>query len=212
MRGSKAGLLAGIALAGGFSLVGATQTWLTITFVEGAAAFGWLEVSGQQLNQSLSPIAIAALAAALALTIAGKVFRRVLGVLVALLGGGILAIALVVFADSKSAAASRIAEATGLAGANQLDLVTEVVSSPYILLTAGAGVALVLLGFLVLLLGPGWRKAGRKYEAEVGRPQREVQAGNDEPDRIADWESMNDGVDPSDDDPHQDSHGTADSR
>ena len=84
---SKLLLLAGIALAGGVALYSAPQVWVSLSLAEGAAAFSQLEVTGQQVNQSLSPVAIAALASALALTIAGKAFRRVLGVLVLLLGG-----------------------------------------------------------------------------------------------------------------------------
>lgn len=190
---SKLWLLIGIALAGAVALYSATQVWVTLTLAEGAAASSWLEATGQQVNQSLSPVAIAALAAALALTIAGRVFTRVLGVLVLLLGAGIAAIAVSVLRDPGAAVAGRLAEATGLEGSAQAGLVHATMASPLVTVTLAAGALLVVLGALVLLFGGRWKAAGRKYEAESTR----TRAASDEPDRISDWEALNDGEDPS---------------
>lgn len=191
---SKLWLLLGIAVAGAFALFGATQVWVTLKLAAGAAASETLEVTGQQLNQSLSPIALAALAAALALTIAGRVFRRGLGVLVLLLGVGIAAIAVNVMADPNSAVASRLGEVTGLEGSVQAGLVVATTLSSLTYVTLAAGAALVVFGVMVLLLGGRWRAAGRKYDTDALRAL-EV---SDEPDRISDWEALNDGQDPSD--------------
>jgi uncharacterized membrane protein (TIGR02234 family) len=198
---SKLWLLAAIALGGGLALYGATQTWVTLSLTEGAAAFGWLSITGQELNQSLSPIALAALAAALALTIAGAVFRRLLGALVVLLGVGIISIAATVLGDPVSAGLSRLDEATGLTGGAQLDLVTGSESSLFIVWTLASGAILAVCGVLVLVFGGRWKAAGRKYDSSAasavvggGTPSHVT----DEPDRISDWESLNDGVDPSD--------------
>lgn len=195
---SKLVLLAVIAAAAAVALYGATQHWVTLSLEPGAAAFEQLEVTGHEINQSLSPIAIAALAAALALTIAGKIFRRILGALVLLLGAGIVAIAASAFADSQAAAARKLAEATGLSGGAEAGLVTATDASPFIVLTLCAGLALCLFGALVLIVGGRWKQGGRKYESEATQRQPNE---NEEPDRISDWEAMNDGVDPSDDDP-----------
>ena len=192
---SKLWLLAGIALAGALALYGATQVWVALSLASGAAASERLEVTGQQLNQSLSPIAIAALASALALTIAGPAFRRLLGALVVLLGAGISAIAISVLRDPQSAATGRLAEATGLAGSAQADLVTAVDVSLFAVSTLAAGLALAVLGLLVLLLAGRWRSAGRKYDTDAARSS----SSGGEPDRISDWEAMNDGQDPSGD-------------
>ncbi len=191
---SKLWLLTGIALAGALALFGATQVWVTLSLAAGAAASETLAVTGQQLNQSLSPVALAALAAAIALTIAGKAFRRVLGVLVLLLGAGITVIAINVLSDPSAAVASRLAEVTGLEGAVQADLVTATTVSPLVFVTLAAGVLLALLGLPVLWLGGRWKSAGRKYEADAQRGQPQ----SNEPDRISDWEAQNEGYDPSD--------------
>lgn len=209
---SKTVSIAGVALAGALALYGATQIWLTVELTAGAAAFTQIEITGQQLNQSLSPIALAALAAALALTIAGKVFRSILGAVVLLLGTGIIAIAIAVMAEPGASASGRISEATGIAGAQQLQLIAEVHTSFVVWVTAIAGALLVLFGLFVLIASGRWKQAGRKYDAAASGESRKV--GNEmtaEPDRISDWESMNDGVDPSDD-PREDSSGMPGSR
>ncbi len=194
---SKLGLLAGIALGAVLAVIGATQTWVTLTLREGAAAVDQLVVTGHDLNASLSPLAIAVLAAALALTIAGRVFRWVLGALVALLGAGIVAVSYGVLAQPVTAASGRIAEITAISGDAQLDLITasEVTSWPWV--TVAAGAALVLLGVLVLVLGGRWRRAGRKYESGAARTA--AARGNEEHDRISDWEMLSGGEDPSED-------------
>lgn len=192
---SKLPLLGAVALSGGLALVAATQPWATIVLVEGAAAAGALQVSGQDLNASLSPVAIAALAAALALTIAGKIFRRVLGILVAALGAGAIAVAVGVLADPVGAAAGRIAEITAISGADQLALVQSSALSVWPLVTAIAGGALIVFGLLVVILSGRWGTAGRKYESRTDVDVAELAAT--EPDRISDWERQSDGEDPS---------------
>ncbi|GEM_PF-2048439 len=195
MRSSKLWLLAVIALASALALYGATQVWVTLRLADGAAAVDSISVTGQQLNQSLSPVAIAALAAALALTIAGRVLRHLLGALVALLGAGIVAITATVLSDPLAASSGRVAEVTGLAGSSNQALVTGTSIESFVPMTLAAGAALVLLGLLVTVLSGRWKVAGRKYEAA---PKTRATAGSDaEPDRISDWESMNEGEDPS---------------
>ncbi len=188
---SKLPLLGAVALSGGVALVAATQPWVTLVLVEGAAAAGALQASGQDLNASLSPVAIAALA----LTIAGKIFRRVLGVLIAALGAGAIAVAVGVLADPVGAAAGRIAEITAISGADQQDLVQSSALSVWPLVTAVAGGALVVFGLLVVIVSGGWGAAGRKYESRTDAELPERAAA--EPDRISDWERQSDGEDPS---------------
>ena len=190
---SKLWLLLGVAVAGGLALYAATQIWVTVSLAVGAAAADSLVVTGQQVNQSLSPVAIAALASALVLTIAGKVFRRVLGVLIMLLGAGIAAIAWSVLQAPESSIAGPLAEVSGIAGSAQGGLVTGVSLSFLVTLTLIAGALLVLLGVLVVILSGRWKAAGRKYEAEAAPQKRQDQ----EPDRISDWEAQNSGDDPS---------------
>lgn len=191
---SKLWLLLATAVCAATALFASAQPWVTVELAEGAAAFSELSFTGQQLHPAVSPVAIAVFAAVLALTIAGRVFRRVLGVLIAGLGFALSASAFGIFSDPTVAALSRLAEATGISGDAQGDMITGVTSSPMIMVTIIAGVCVGVVGLLITVMSGAWKSAGRKYDAGT-RAQRLV---SDEPDRISDWESQNDGVDPSD--------------
>lgn len=210
---SKFWLIAGIVLVAASALFGATQTWVVLDLAEGAAVVARLEATGQQLNASLSSIALAALAGAVALTIAGRGFRRVLGGLIVLFGAGIVAIAIAVLNDPEGAASGRLAEVSGIAGHAQLDLVTAIGTTPYIAFALSAGLLLALLGVLVLVLGGRWKTAGRKYSAHAEQKADSSDSGasgaggaegaggaaraEDEPDRFSDWDRLSEGEDPS---------------
>lgn len=194
---SKAISITVIVLAAAVALAAATQSWLEIGLVEGAAAVSHLSVTGQKLNPSLSPVALAVLAAALVLTIAGPVFRRVLGGLLVLLGAGVAALGFLALTDPHEEPNAAVAEVTGIAGAAQQALIrsAEITAWPAVVAVAGAVVAVA--GVAVLLLGGGWRTGGRKYEAQTARYAGAAGATDGgEPDRIAEWDALSDGDDP----------------
>lgn len=207
--GSKGTLLALIAVAGGLALVSATQMWVVIALVDGAAATSSLQISGQQLNPSISPVAIAALASVLALTIAGRKFRYVLGALVALLGAGIATLGVIALLDPRTESEWSIGEATGIIGDSQYELIRAVSVTAWPSVAIMAGAVLVLAGICVVLLGGRWAAGGRKYEATTA-PDAESRALQEpgktsdtsraaEPtdrDRISDWDTMTNGADP----------------
>lgn len=194
---SKLWLILGIALAAIGALAAATQPWVVVHLAEGAAVVSRLEVTGQQLNASLSSIAIAALAAALVLSIAGTIFRRVLAVLVVLFGAGIVAISIAVVNDPLASAGGRIAEATGLAGSAQISVVASSETSVFIVVTIVCAAALMLFGVLVLVLGGRWKAAGRKYSARTEGTRSSGEGDGADPDRFSDWDAQNEGRDPS---------------
>lgn len=203
---SKGILLSGVALAGAAGLLAATQPWVTLTLAPGAAAFSSLELSGQQVNASLTPLAVAALAAALALTIAGPILRRLLGVIVALLGIGIVAITLTAFSDWYSAVAGRLAEATGLSGDVQSELVTHFATTPYVVVAIAAGVVLGIAGLAITLMSGAWRSGGRKYQkSSDGSPSSRVASEDGNHDRISEWDELSVGHDPTRDEPGEES-------
>lgn len=191
---SKLWLILGVAVAAIGALATATQPWVVIFLTPGSAASERLQASGQQLNASLSSIALAALAAALALSIAGPVFRRVLAVLITLFGIGVTAIAGGVQSDPLAAARGRVTEATGLSGASLADTVVSVEMSVFIVLTMVCGVGLAALGLAILALAGKWKRAGRKYTRSTAATDR---SPHDAPDRFSDWDAQNDGKDPS---------------
>lgn len=199
MKRARLLLIAGLGLIGALALLSATQPWASFKLQLGAAAQDHLAVTGQEFNQSLSPLALAVLAGALALTIAGKVFRRVLGVVLALLGAGVSAVAITVLVDPSAAALARVTKLTGLAGGSAHDAIAGTSLTAWPVVTAVLGVVVALLGIVVLVVSGRWATAGRKYETSAKRVE------SDEPDRIADWDALSDGDDPSDSETDEDS-------
>lgn len=177
-----------IALAGAIALGAGSQPWVRFTLEGGVDELP----TGHDLNAALSPVAIAIVAAALALSIAGPVFRRVLGGLVAGLGAGIVALGVTVTADPAAAIAARVTELTGLAGHAGLASVASYSLLPWPWVTIVAGVIATLAGLAVIFTSGRWATAGRKYEAS---PAKDPAAKRD---RISDWESLSNGDDPTD--------------
>ena len=180
--------LLGTVVAGGVGLLAGSQTWISFML---DSEHTIETVTGHDVNAALSPIAIAMIASALALSIAGPVFRRVLGVLVMLLGIGFTALSIGVFIDPKASIAGRVTEITGLVGERALESVTWLETSPWTFVSVAAGGLAAVLGVIVLATAGKWKTGGRKYEAAASS-----QAGVT--DRISDWESLSDGNDPTD--------------
>ncbi len=188
--------LIGIALAGAVALIAGAQTWVSF-MVEGVESLE--AVSGHELNAALSPVALATVAAALALTIAGRVFRRVLGLLVALLGAGLTVLTWSVLVDPLRAITGKVAELTGITGSAAVSgvAVTGLQVSPWAYAGLVAGVFAALLGVCVLFLSGKWGAAGRKYEVDSAPVAAVPQAARgDAPDRISDWDALTGGEDP----------------
>lgn len=179
-----------IAIAGAVALGAGSQAWITFS-LDGSVTE---QTTGHDLNAALSPIAIAIVAAALALSIAGPVFRRVLGVLVAALGGGVTALAATVVANPEAALTAKVTELTGLAGHAGFAAVSSETLTVWSWVTLVAGVIAALTGLYVVVASGRWGAAGRKYEAASAKdPARSH-------DRISDWDSLSDGDDPTADD------------
>ena len=204
---SKKLVVTGTLLVAAVALIAATQVWLSIELSEGVSAQGTLTVTGQQLSPPLAPMALALAALALALTIAGRIFRFVLGALGVVLGGGIVALTLGVLQAPLDAAAGKVTELTGIGGSDATGIAVVASSqvSVWAAITATAGCIAALLGIAVLVWGSRWRAAGRKYEtaatASGPRPAGDDPAGQaaqtPEHDRISDWDALSDGADPS---------------
>ncbi|QIK64489.1 Trp biosynthesis-associated membrane protein [Leucobacter viscericola] len=182
-------ILLGIAATGAASLLAGSQTWVSF-MLEGVHKVE--TVPGQDINPALTPLALALVAAALALTIAGTVFRRVLGVLVALLGAGSAALTWSALASPLSAISGKVTELTGITGSASASAIVWSEVSPWGYVTLVLGIVAALLGIAVVVWGGRWGTAGRKYDAERKRQDPKSEG----PDRISDWDSLSEGDDP----------------
>lgn len=194
---TKFPLIAVLVLAVAGTLAAATQVWVALELREDAAAFAHFAVTGQQLNSSLSPVALAGLAAGLALTIAGRVFRFVLGAVVVLLGVAISAMSVGVLGNPVAVTSARLAEVTGLTGHAQDALVLHASVSAWPTVSLILGVLTALSGAAVLLLAGRWREGGRKYRSASDGGAQGRTAGIEGVDRISEWDTQTSGEDPS---------------
>lgn len=183
--------ISAIALVGALGLLAGSQSWVSF-MVDGTHSVE--TVAGHEVNAAVSPISIAIVAAALALTIAGPVFRRALGVLVALLGAGLTALTISVLAAPLTAITGTITSLTGISGEATTDLVVWSRLSAWIWVCVVAGVLAAILGLVVAVFSGTWAAGGRKYDAAP----RPADVSTNTPDRISDWDALSGGDDPSD--------------
>lgn len=192
---SKVLLLAVLALSGLLALLIGMQAWIDVAFLPGVATVEQLTVTGQQASGTLTLVALAVLASVLVLTIAGLIFRRVLGVLIVLLGSGLVVIGIRALQVPAESARAQIEAVSGIGGAGQSELISAITVSAWPIVAAALGVVIALAGVCIVAVSGGWKSGGQKYEAS-GTGTTPKKNSDAEPDRISDWESLSDGDDP----------------
>ncbi|WP_353827646.1 Trp biosynthesis-associated membrane protein [Agromyces sp. SYSU T0242] len=201
----KLAAILAILLGSGLALLAWSQAWYAVALVPGSAASGSgsLEVSGQAASPALSALALAGLALAGALTIAGPVIRIVLGVLAAVLGGCIVLAASISLADPVAAVSGAVADATGVAGAaSTAELVDDLASSGWPVVALIGGVLVALAGVGVITTAGAW-PTSRRYGGGV-RMQPDDRGASAPSDRaVDDWDDLTRGDDPTDDHPQR---------
>lgn len=188
-RGRSIAVLAALAGAA-LSLIGSTQTWLTVSVAETT-----LPVAGAEAVSVLQPLSLAALALSLVLAIVGPVVRYVLAVAAIAVGGAIAWLSAALVATPRATAASTVVtEHTGIAGESAIeDLVQGMALTPWPTVTIIAGALIALAGGWTLLTAHTWRRAGRRYEKGATR----TATADDAPlDAIDSWDDLSRGDDP----------------
>lgn len=179
-------ILIGVALSA-LTLLAWTQLWFAVTLDSG----GELSVSGDIAAPALTALALAGLALAGALAIAGVVFRVILGALQISIGALIVASAALALADPVGASARAITAATGVAGSESvLQLVSRTSSTPWPIVTLLVGILMALLGVSIIAAAKRWPASSRRYQAVSGQ---EVEG---EHSAAGDWDALSDGRDP----------------
>jgi uncharacterized membrane protein (TIGR02234 family) len=191
-------LVVAVILASGVALLAWTQVWATVRLSAGGTTAQVLDVTGTIAAPGLTALALAGLALAGALTIAGTVIRIVLGVLEMLLGVSvILSAALAVF-DPIGASAAAVTTATGIAGADSTRAAisaAELTFWPFLALAAG--VLMFVIGLAVCVTARRWPGPTSRYEATRFAPVQDAATGQTRPrDAVDDWDGLTRGDDP----------------
>ena len=178
-------VLAVLAL-GGLVVLCSTQVFSTVTPVDAKP----VPVSGQGVAPALAPLGIVLLALAAALTIAGRVARILLGLVLVLLGALIVLLTLPNALDPAAGTRGAVSGATGVVG----HVVAVAVGTPWPLIAAVAGVLAALAGAVVLVRSPGWPSGGGRYRQAGPAERRRT-------DPVDEWDALTAGADPTGADP-----------
>jgi hypothetical protein len=175
-----------IGLVAVLSLLTTTQTWWTLHLATSS-----LPIGGTVAGPALAALALCALVLAAALSLAGPVFRLVLGLLQLLLAATIVLTTVLSLARPDQPSESAVQTATGIAGSTSIDhLITSVALTPWGFVAAALGVVAFLLGIWLLVTVRFWPTPSRKYQAVRFQPA-------DGPrDAVVDWDSLSEGTDP----------------
>lgn len=165
-----------------------SQTWFLLR-LSGAE----YTVGGDIAGGALLPIALASLTLVLALALAGPVFRVILGVLDALLGVCVVAVAVWSLSDPVRASLPVLVDATGLTGDEQafLDEIASTVTTAWPYVGLAAGILMIVTGLAIAVTSRAWPVSGAKYS----RTRAETADGT----AIHDWDALSEGDDPTDD-------------
>jgi uncharacterized membrane protein (TIGR02234 family) len=179
--------LVAIALLAALIFADWSQTWFTLSVLGKP-----FPVSGQVAGSALSALALASLALIAALAIAGRFFRVVLGILLALLGVCVIAVSAFAIGNPVVAATSAITKATGVAGAQSVaKLVTATSMTAWPVVAIVLGVLLTLLGLAIAPTARSWPDSGRKYSrSRLTVPDADTQ------DPVQEWDALSEGDDP----------------
>lgn len=192
--------------ASALALLAWTQVWITAGAPQPGTAPKTLEVTGSTAAPGLTALALAGVALAGALTIAGPVIRVVLGLLEILLGFSVGLAAALALGDPAGASAALITAATGIAGTESVtDGVVASVSAPWPYVALVAGVAMAAAGLAILVTARRWPGPGTRYQAvrfeaaDAAAPAGHAvadRAGDPSSDAVDDWDGLTRGEDP----------------
>lgn len=164
-----------------------SQTWFTMTVQQKPFV-----VAGSVAGSALAPVALTALALVAALAIAGRFFRVVLAVLLALLGVCVVVVSAFAIAHPVVSATAAITKATGVAGSSSVaGLVTAISMTAWPIVAIVIGGLIILLGLAIAPTAGSWPESGRKYSRSKLLP-----ANPDERDPVREWDALSDGDDP----------------
>jgi hypothetical protein len=175
-----------IGVVAGLTLVTTTQTWWTLHLATRS-----LPIAGTVAGPALAALALCALVLAAALSLAGPVFRFVLGLLQLLLAFTIVFTTVLSLVRPDQPSESAVQSATGIAGSTSIDhLIKSVALTPWGFIAVALGIIAFVLGIWLLITFRSWPVASRKYQAV------RFQSADGPRDAVVDWDALSDGTDP----------------
>lgn len=186
------GALVGVAVGGLLILLASGRVWSTATVKVPGASTTSVSVTGHAVEPSLPAIAVALLALAVAVIAASGVVRRLVGALVALLGGIATGAAI---AGRNAVSSALTAHEIGDAG-----IPVHGSADGWWVVAAVGGLIAVLVGLAVALRSGQLAEMGRKYEAPQTKPATPTAADPADTPASADahsaWDALDRGEDP----------------
>ncbi|WP_104166319.1 Trp biosynthesis-associated membrane protein [Cryobacterium sp. N22] len=197
-RRFKPTLILAVIAASGLALLAWTQVWATVRLAADGTTQQVLDVTGSTAAPGLTALALAGLALAGALTIAGVVIRFILGLLEALLGISVILSAALALADPIGASAAAVTAATGIAGADSTrSAVSSAALTFWPFLALAAGILMLLVGLAVCVTARRWPGPTTRYESTRLEPVTDSATGQTRPrDAVDDWDGLTRGDDP----------------
>jgi uncharacterized membrane protein (TIGR02234 family) len=191
-------LILAVIAASGLALLAWTQVWATLWIALDGSSTQALEVTGSVAAPGLTALALAGLALAGALTIAGPVIRIILGLLEILLGASVILSAWLAIADPIGAGSAAVTAATGIAGSESTRAgVSAAALTGWPFLALGAGILMLLVGLLVCVTGRLWPGPPNRYESTRFEPVSVEASPDARPrDAVDDWDGLTRGDDP----------------
>lgn len=187
-------------------LVSWSQTWFVfvVSFSEGQSTP--LDISGQDVAGALSALSLTGFALTAALALAGILLRRILGILLLLLGVAIFFATLSPWINPIAAAAPVLTSLSAISDLETLQsFVVSTSATAWPGVSALCGVLFLPLGIVIVFTAGKWATASRKFERNSSRtssssqpmvstpsiPTEDVSAQN-----IDAWDSLSHGEDP----------------
>jgi len=169
-----------------------TRTWLDVVLPQAAVETPNIAVAGSEAATAVTAFAVVAVAAALAASIAGKIARWVISVVLMVAGFGVAYASAAVIQDPQQGAAGAVGKAAGVSGAAGAEVTLTLM--PY--LAAAAGVLIVLAGIWLAVASRSWA-ASRKYAAQPATGAASKGESTHPPiDEIDSWDRLTKGEDP----------------
>lgn len=183
-RRSRAIALGGLFLLAALVMLTWTQRWFMITLQDEVT----VEVLGSDAAGSLAALALSIFALVAALSIASVLVRRVLGVVAAAVGAGIVAVSQSTLSDPVRASSELITQSTGIGGIDSVrGLVVTLEGTPWSYTALIAGALVVIFGGFASVSAHRWPTATKKYE-------RSAVVVADDP--ASQWDAQSRGIDP----------------